>query len=195
MNFLAHFFLSHQSSALVVGSYLGDFVKGKQHQHYEAAVRQGILLHREIDHYTDTHPVFRRSKHRLAQQQGHYAGVVVDIFYDHLLATHWDAYSDVALPTFAQRIYRVLQQRTPLLPSPAQRVFGYMQGHDWLTNYVHPEGVRRTLSGMQQRARFPNRMGQAWADLVDSRSAYTQEFQAFFPDVQHHVANFLAAAH
>ena len=195
MNFLAHFFLSDQAPEWIIGSYLGDFVKGKQYQSYDPEVQQGILLHREIDRYTDAHPVFRQGKYRLSQRHGHYAGVIVDIFYDHLLATHWATYSEVPLSSFAQRIYRVLQQHAAELPAPARRVFGYMQEHDWLTNYAHPEGIRSTLSGMQQRARFPNRMGQALVDFADHRSAYLQEFQTFFPAVQHHVANFTPPPH
>ena len=191
MNFLAHFFLSHQTPELLIGSYLGDFVKGNQYRQYNEAVQQGILLHREVDRYTDHHPVFRKSKHRLSEQHGHYAGVIVDIFYDHLLAVRWSDYSSVPLAQFAQRTYVTLQQHQHLMPPSAQRVFDYMHEHDWLTNYAYPEGIARTLSGMQQRARFPNQMGQALNDLKKNERAYSQEFQAFFPDVQQHVETFL----
>lgn len=190
MNFLAHFFLSHQTPELMVGSYLGDFVKGKQYQQYEPAVGEGILLHREIDRYTDVHPSFLQSKRRLSTHHGHYAGVIVDIFYDHLLAAHWPMYSDVPLPRFAQRVYSTLTQRRELMPPLARQVFGYMKEYDWLASYAHVEGVARTLSGMQRRARFPNRMGQATADLARHKHLYTLEFQEFFPQVQQHVTKF-----
>lgn len=188
MNLLAHFFLSHQTPELIVGSFLGDFVKGKQYLQYHEAIRQGILLHREIDRYTDTHPILLQSKHRLSAQYGHYAGVIVDIFYDYLLAKHWPAYSPVPLAQFAQRTYSSLQQHYRVMAPPAQRVFGYMRAHDWLTNYGHLQGVARTLSGLEQRARFPNQMSQAVEDLERDEPMYTQEFQAFFPQVQHHAA-------
>ena len=195
MNFLAHFFLSHQTPELVVGSFLGDFVKGKRHQQYEAAIGQGIRLHREIDRYTDMHPSFLQSKHRLSQQHGHYAGVIVDIFYDHLLAVHWTTYSPEPLPQFAQRIYAVLQQHVAQMPTPAQRVLHYMKAHDWLSNYTYPEGIAHTLSGLQQRTRFPNQMSEANDDLQKDLIDYTAEFQDFFPQVQHHVTNFLSNAY
>ena len=195
MNFLAHFLLAHQTPELVVGNYLGDFVKGKQYQAYDTAIGQGIMLHREIDRYTDTHPVFLQSKRRLSPVHGHYAEVIVDIFYDHLLAVHWSAYHEAPLARFAQRIYALLQQRLYLMPPPAQRVFSYMQAHDWLTNYAHPEGIARTLSGMQQRARFPNQMSRAADDLQKDFTLYSQGFQEFFPQVQQHVTNFLADKH
>ena len=195
MNFLAHFFLSHQTPELVVGSYLGDFVKGKRYQDYEKAIGQGMLLHREIDRYTDAHPSFLQSKHRLSEQHGHYAGVIVDIFYDHLLAVHWATYSNVPLPRFAQHIYTVLQQHIILMPTSAQRVLGYMKAHDWLSNYAYREGITRTLLGMQQRARFPNQMSLATHDLQKDKEDYTSEFQNFFPHVQQHVTNFLSNAY
>lgn len=192
MNFLAHFLLSHQTPERVVGSFLGDFVRGKRYQNYDPEIGRGILLHREIDRFTDAHPVFRQSKRRLVPQQGHYAGVVVDVFYDHLLAQHWRNYSNEPLSDFAQRMYAVLQDHYKQLPLPAQRVFGYMEAHDWLANYVHSEAIARTLSGMQQRINFPNRMGQAVTDLESNKHLYAQEFQEFFPQLQQQVINFLA---
>ncbi len=190
MNFLAHFLLSHQTPELVVGSFLGDFVRGKRYQTYDPAIARGILLHREIDRFTDAHPVFRQSKRRLVSQQGHYAGVVVDVFYDHLLARHWTDYSKERLPDFAERVYATLRNQHEQLPPLAQRVFGYMESHDWLTNYAHREGIRRTLSGMQQRANFPNRMGQAVDSLSRNEAEYAQEFGAFFPQLQQHTKSF-----
>ena len=190
MNFLAHFLLSHQTPELVTGSFLGDFVRGNRYQNYAPEVAKGILLHREIDRFTDAHPVFRQSKRRLIAQQGHYAGVVVDVLYDHLLARHWPRYGSEPLPDFAQRIYTVLRAHHHQLPALAQRVLGYMEAHDWLANYAHPEGIRRTLSGMQRRANFPNRMGQGMEGFLENESLYTQEFKTFFSELQQHVDRF-----
>ena len=192
MNFLAHFLLSHQTPELVVGSFLGDFVRGKRYQTYAPAIGRGILLHREIDRFTDAHPVFRQSKRRLVPEQGHYAGVVVDVFYDHLLARRWEHYSEEPLPEFAQRMYAILREHHNQLPLLAQRVLGYMETHDWLANYAHPEAIARTLSGMQQRANFPNRMGREVADLKSNKRLYGQEFQEFFTQLRQHVIDFLA---
>lgn len=190
MNFLAHFFLSPPTPELIVGSYLGDFIKGKQYQDYEPVIGRGILLHREVDRYTDTHPVFRQSKRRLSQQHGHYAGVVADILYDHLLAIHWSRYSDVPLPQFAQQVYAILQQHITLMPTPAQQIVSYMRAYDWLSNYAHREGVVRALLGMQQRARFSNKMGQALQDFIDHEREYTYEFYNFLPQIQYHIDHF-----
>lgn len=191
MNFLAHFYLSQQTPGLVVGSFLGDFVRGDRYQDYAADVARGILLHREIDRFTDVHPVFRQSKQRLVPQQGHYAGVVVDILYDHLLARHWARYADQPLPDFAQRTYATLRDYHDQLPPPAQRVLHYMETHDWLTNYARPEGMARALLGLQRRARFPNRMGQAAENWSETATLYAREFHTFFPRIQAHAAYYL----
>lgn len=168
-------------------------MKGKQYRVYSEGVQRGILLHREIDRYTDGHPVFLRSKHRLVPRHGHYAGVVVDMFYDHLLAVSWTDYSRKPLSEFVNHIYATLEENVALLPAPAQQVFEYMRAHDWLTNYAYPEGIAQALSGMQRRARFPNRMGEAGVDLQKDQASYAQEFARFFPQIQQHVHPLLKA--
>ncbi len=193
MNFLAHFLLSHQTDELIVGSFLGDFVKGKQYQVYGEPVQRGILLHREIDRYTDVHPVFLQSKHRLVSQHGHYSGVIVDMFYDYLLATRWSDFGPVgiSLPQFTERIYEVLLAQVADMPPPAQRVLSYMQAHDWLTSYAQLGGIKQALQGLQRRTQFPNQMGEATDDLQRNLPEYAAEFDQFFPAVQQHAADYL----
>ena len=191
MNLLAHFLLSHQTPALVVGSFLGDFVKGKRYLEYEETVAQGILLHREIDTYTDTHPVFLQSKYRLVPQQGHYAGVVVDIFYDHLLATQWSTYHPEPLPDFAQHVYQTLREHQEILPPTARQAMDYLIQHHWLENYAALAGIAQTLRGMERRVAHPNQMSQAVLTLEKDYDLYAQEFQTFFSQLQAHAARCL----
>ena len=193
MNLLAHFLLSHQTPALVVGSFLGDFVKGKRYLKHEEAVARGILLHREIDTYTDTHPTFLQSKHRLVAQQGHYAGVVVDIFYDHLLATQWKTYHPEPLADFAQHIYQTLRKHQEILPPTAQQAMGYLIQHHWLENYATLAGITQTLRGMERRVAHPNQMGQAVSALEENFDLFAQEFRTFFPQLQAHAARYLVS--
>ena len=192
MNLLAHFFLSHQTPALVVGSFLGDFVKGKQYLEYDEAVAQGIRLHRAIDTFTDTHPVFLQSKHRLVAEHRHYAGVVVDIFYDHLLAIRWSQYSSDSLTNFAQHIYQTLQSHQKLLPPSARRAMGYLVQYRWLENYATLPGIEKTLQGLERRVAHPNRMSQAVSALEKDFGLFEKEFQAFFPQLQAYVKHYLA---
>lgn len=187
MNFLAHFYLSRHTPSMIIGSFLGDFVKGNQYQQYDEDIARAILLHREIDHYTDHHPEFLKSKHRLQPSHNHYSGVVVDIFYDHLLAQQWSSYYSQPLKSFSDTVYHALEARRSLMPAKAQQVLYYMVRHNWLVNYAFPEGISRTLNGMEQRSRYPNQMGSALSDLHDHYPDFAREFSLFFPDMQRHV--------
>ncbi|MEQ9440064.1 MAG: acyl carrier protein phosphodiesterase [Cyclobacteriaceae bacterium] len=188
MNFLAHFYLSRHTPAMIIGSFLGDFVKGSQYQEYDESVAQAILLHREVDRYTDQHPTFLESKHRLQARHNHYSGVIVDILYDHFLAKTWQEYSKKPLADFAEMVYRTLHDERETIPPTARDVLHYMTRHNWLVNYAHPEGIARTLAGMEKRSSYPNQMSTAMVDLTNHYEDFAREFSLFFSDIQDHVA-------
>ncbi|MEM9830117.1 MAG: ACP phosphodiesterase [Bacteroidota bacterium] len=191
MNLLAHFYLSHATPSLIVGSFLGDFVKGKQYEKYDSSIVKGILLHREVDYFTDFHPTFLKSKRRLVDQHRHYAGVIVDIFYDHFLAKNWKEYSEIPLKAFTQQVYRTLHQQHALLPTKAQRVLHYMSQYNWLLHYAKLDGIAKTLQGMEKRSPYSNQMGSATRDLQDDYEDYEQEFSGFFAEIQKHSQDWL----
>ncbi len=193
MNFLAHFLLSSASPSLMVGNFLGDFVKGKQYTAFPEDIARGIRLHREIDAYTDTHPVFLQSKHRLVPAYGHYAGVVVDMFYDHLLAVDWNRYETRSLPVFAGYVYEQLEAYRYLLPEKAAYALSYMANHNWLLSYARVEGIQRALEGMARRTQFASGMEHATKSLKKEYVAFEEEFHSFFPQIMRHVALFLTA--
>ena len=97
MNFLAHIYLSGDNEELKIGNFIADSVKGKQYLEYPPGIIDGIVLHRAIDTFTDTHPIVSRSVERLFERYGHYSRVIVDILYDHFLAANWKDYSDIPL--------------------------------------------------------------------------------------------------
>jgi acyl carrier protein phosphodiesterase len=94
MNFLAHIYLSGDNDLLKIGNFMADSIRGHHYEDYPTEIRKGILLHRAIDSFTDMHPIYRQSKHRLHEKYGHYSGVIMDIFYDHFLAKNWNKYSN-----------------------------------------------------------------------------------------------------
>jgi acyl carrier protein phosphodiesterase len=189
MNFLAHFYLSRMDDSLIIGNFLGDFVKGKKYRDYPKAVSLGILIHREIDSFTDHHPVHQRSKRRLGGRYGHYAGVAVDMFYDHLLAVGWNDYADTPLDQFSQHIYRVLRSNEALMPDTARRVLGYMSQHDWLLHYREMEGIRQSLRGISRRTAYHSNLENASLDLEALFSEFRQDFERFFPEIISHTQN------
>jgi acyl carrier protein phosphodiesterase len=190
MNFLAHFYLSGSSPSLLLGNFLGDFVKGKQYLKYEPAVAKGILLHREIDSYTDGHAVVHQSKRRLVPKYGHYAGVIVDMFYDHLLAVNWNKYSSVPLARFAQFSYNVLHRGIATLPANASRMMYYMSQNNWLVHYAELEGIASALRGIAQRTKFESNMEDSVEDLKKHYDAFENEFNAYFPLLVEHAKAF-----
>jgi len=121
MNYLAHLYLGQGSAQSLIGSLMGDFIRGHLDESLPLAIRQGIWLHRKIDAFTDAHPVFRASKGRLRPPLRRYAGILVDVFYDHFLARDWALYSSVSLRDFSWSVYRTLHSHHERLPTPMNR--------------------------------------------------------------------------
>ncbi len=189
MNFLAHLYLSGTSEKIMVGNFIGDFVKGRNTlKTFDPEIARGIELHRAIDLYTDTHPIVAVSKQRLRPRYRHYAGVIVDVFYDHFLARNWSTYHPDALPDFAQRAYQVIKTYSPVLPDRVRYMLPYMVRDNWLVSYARKEGIGQALSGMARRTRFDSKLDEATAELYAYDEAFASEFAQFFPDLRKHCA-------
>ena len=184
MNFLAHIYLSGESDLLKIGNFMADGIRGKQFETYPLEIQKGIILHRFIDTYTDSHPIFRQSTKRLHEKYHHYAGVIVDVFYDHFLSKNWNNYSDEKLENFVERFYLSLQDNYDLLSERTQKIMPYMIEQNWLTSYQTVEGIRRILSQMDKRTKNESKMGFSSAELVEYYSEFEQEFIVFFEDLR-----------
>lgn len=190
MNFLAHFYLSQNSDKIMIGNFIADFVKGEEAASYENLILQGILLHREIDSFTDRHPQVARSKKLLWPRHRHYSSVIVDIFYDHFLAKNWGEYNTISLDTFAGQIYSTLKRSEQLLPPKARKVLPRIIAHNWLVNYRNMKGIDRAMQGMARRASFPSQMRSAVDDLRDNYDEFENAFRIFFPELKAHTRDF-----
>ena len=168
----------------MVGSLLGDFVKGDDHRNYTPAIQRAILAHRQIDAYTDVHPVYRRSKGRLDPAFRHTKPILVDVFYDHFLAKNWDDYADVPLEDFTLRAYQALEQHEADLPPRLRRMLPYMKADNWLLSYRKLEGVGLTLSGLSRRMSFANRLDRGLTALRQNYAGLEADFGAFFPQLE-----------
>ena len=149
MNHLAHAQLSAETPLLLVGNLAGDFVKGRLDRLPPTPLMAGIRMHRGIDDYTDRHPVWRRSRRRVAPRR--VAGVIVDVAYDHFLARHFDSFSDVPLEDFAARVYRTLLDHQSLLPARLCNLVPRIAAEDWLVSYRWLEGLERTFDRLARR--------------------------------------------
>ena len=185
MNFLAHAYLSGDNKKILLGNFIADFVKGKQAlNHFEEEIIKGVELHRAIDEFTDRHPVVRESKNRLRPKYRHYAGVIVDVFYDHFLATHWKDFHHQSLADFASVTYQIIQSFSSILPEQVKYLLPYMIKGNWLVGYAKVSGIHGALSGMASRTPFNSKMEQASNDLNDHYENFKEEFERFFPDLK-----------
>ncbi|MEQ8238426.1 MAG: ACP phosphodiesterase [Cyclobacteriaceae bacterium] len=192
MNFLAHLFLSGDNQELRLGNFSGDFVKGNQMNIYPDQIAQGIKLHREIDRFTDTHQIVLLSKKRLRPKYRHYSPVIIDVFYDHFLASLWADYHPQPLEQYVNEFYRYTETKLNLLPVNAQHTFKYMKRDNWLYNYQYIEGIDRALTGMSRRTLYESKMDEATLELKKDYELFKSEFQLFFPVLIQHVSNFIS---
>ncbi len=183
MNYLAHLLLAGRTEASRLGALLGDFMLGQELAAFPPPVQGGIRLHREVDRFTDAHPVFRRSRSRLDPRTRCFAGVIVDVFYDHFLARGWDAWCEQPLSGFAAEIYGMLGRRLPELPPRMQHVVPFMIREDWLTSYRETEHVGRALRRMSRRLKRENPLGEAIGELHAHYRELQSDFDAFFPEL------------
>lgn len=188
MNYLAHFYLANGSPDALVGSLLGDFVKGDDHADYPPEIQRAILIHRKIDSFTDAHPVVSRSKRRLSDIHRHTKGILIDLFYDHFLAGNWGDYATVPLPEFTRQVYRALTGYRDILPHRAQRMLPYMITDDWLGSYTEVDNIGRALRGLSRRLTRPNSLGQGAGELETHYADLKRDFRAFFPELVDYAA-------
>jgi acyl carrier protein phosphodiesterase len=183
MNFLAHLYLADLNNDSLVGHLLGDFVKGRTMDAYSRQIQAAIRFHRKIDSYCDTHPVTRASRNRIGPLRRRFAGVLVDVGYDHFLARHWHRFHAESLPGFTQGVYAVLKQdRTPL-PKRFEAVLSRMITYDWLGSYIHLDKVALALDRTAGRLSHGERFKGGIADIQANYRGLETDFLAFFPDL------------
>ncbi len=183
MNFLAHIYLSFDDPEITIGNFIADHIRGNKYGHLPDRVQKGILLHRAIDTYTDSHAIPRKSSKRLHHNYSHYSRVIVDIYYDHFLAKNWSEYSSIPLQDYVEGFYDLLEQHYEILPLGTKRMMPYMLADNWLFNYSNLNGISRVLNGMNRRTKNKSKMNFAILDLEAHYSDFENEFSAFFKEL------------
>lgn len=171
----------------MLGSLMGDFVKGPLSNHsisgrYSADMTQAIALHRKIDGYTDSHPVVRESWNRVSKGRRRFAGVMVDIFYDHYLAKYWSDFHGSPLSEFTGDFYAILARRHSEMPERLQRISNSLISLDWLGSYANVNSVRSALNRISQRLRRENTLIDSADELLDNYAEMEVDFRRFLPD-------------
>jgi len=189
MNYLAHIFLSGTDEAAVVGNFIGDYVKGRDYLKFPPNIRKGIVLHRRIDSFTDTHRIISQSKRYFASKYNKWSGIVVDIIYDHFLIKNWDKYCPVPIEEFKEGIFDILQKYYPVLPERVKYFVPSFIQNDWIHIYSTQEGITNVLYRMSMRTHLPDESAFA-AEVL--RKYYVQldsEFMIYFPELIRYVVN------
>ena len=183
MNYLAHVYLSGESDEVMIGNFIGDSVKGKQYLNYPADIQKGILVHRQIDSFTDSHPLVKQCSACFIPAYGRYSGIVTDVIFDHFLARYWQGWSDDTLSGFARRVHTVLLSNFTRLPIEVKRFLPFLIRHRRLESYAGFEGIRETLRVMGKRTSLPDESDRAVQILCEEFFLLKAGFNAFFPEL------------
>ena len=181
MNFLAHTYLSGCNEEIIVGNFMGDYVKGRNYLQFPELVKKGILIHRDIDSFTDMHLITRRDKQRIASKYHKYAGIIIDIFYDHFLASLWDRFSNLPLHEFVSRTYDLLKRNYKVLPAAIKRWFPTFLENNWMMAYQSVDGIELVLERMAANTSLPNHAEYAVEVLSEQYATFQEDFLEFFP--------------
>ena len=187
MNYLSHIYLSGDSEEIKLGNFIGDFVKGRQYLKYSPDVAKGIMLHRQIDLFTDSHSIVKECIEKLRPGFGKYSGIVIDIFLDHFLAANWHHYSFEMLPSFTKRFHAVLLSNFFLLPAQVKMFLPFLIQNKRLQSYVSFDGIEKTLRIMVSRTSLPSETEFAMKILEDEYDFFNHAFNRFFPEMIHFV--------
>lgn len=192
MNWLAHVFLSEPGVEFRLGNLLADLVRGEERVGMSDDFLRGTQCHKAIDSFTDAHPVVRRSRSRIGSEHRRFSGVLVDVFYDYLLASAWDRYSPQPLAEFTAGFYADVQARPLQLPQSARTTLDRIVERDLLGQYRQIDGVERSLrrlsTYLSSRWQKPFVLDRSVSDLVRYEREFAGDFAEFFPQLQQHVA-------
>lgn len=183
MNFLAHLYLSGSDIDIRLGNFIGDYVKGRGMQKYPDGIRKGITLHRAIDSFTDKHHSTHSCIELLRPGYGKYAGVVVDVLFDHVLAKEWDKYSESDLKWFTRRFYFQMVKRYPYLPDRVKQFLPFMIQSNRLYSYRTQEGIKKAIEIMSSVTSLPDNSEYAIENLNANYSLISSHFNTLFPEM------------
>lgn len=187
MNYLAHLFLAQPTVESRVGNLLGDFAKGVVVAQLPEPVKSGLLNHRAVDRYTDNHAVVKQLKGLMSPQRKRFAGIMLDVVFDHYLIKHWHAFSHHSFEASSALYYQSLTQGQPLMPELMQRVTQRVVAQQWFDSYRTLEGIGFALDRIAGRIRFEHAFDGSVEELIIHQDEIESGFLAFFPELLRHV--------
>lgn len=183
MNFLAHAFLSPDNSLVMLGNTFGDFVKGKKMAEVHSEVREGVLLHRKIDHYTDNHDHVKQCIEIFRPVSGRFSAIIVDMSFDYFLAKNWSKYSEVSLADFVDALFVKYETNRDFLTERMNKVPPIMRMQKWMLQYQTIAGLENILMQMSNRIKNRAVLQEAIPVLIANESKLERLFEEFFEDL------------
>jgi len=187
MNYLAHAYLSFGDPDILTGNLIADFVKGRQIESFREEIQLGIRLHRQIDDYTDHHPVVREAKAVFKETAGRYSASFLDVAFDHFLSLDKISEPVEGWKSFAQGSYVNIQSRLVELPETFTRLFGYMKEENWLYNYRYRWLMKKSFDRLTERAAYLEDNINVYSDFETHYSHIKTAYEQFFPDLRKYI--------
>lgn len=184
MNYLAHLHLSGPDPETMLGGLLGDFVKGPLQGKYSEKIELGIQLHRKIDVFTDEQPEVRAAIARFQPPMRRFAGIIIDLSYDHFLAANWRQYNQTPLPEYCDSFYRFMASHYDSLPAAAQRFSNVAPATQWLESYADVNNLEMMLQRIGQRFRKPVPLDHGFPQILKEYDLLAAEFQQCFARIE-----------
>lgn len=183
MNYLAHAYLSFSHPGILTGNMISDFVKGRKKFDLPPSIQKGIELHRFIDAWTDQHAVTQELKKIFKPVYGLYSAAIMDVLYDHFLATDLDHFTTDSLEVFATQTYDQLDRFTEHFPERFAQMFPFMRKQNWLYHYHNDYGVQQSLGGLKRRALYIEDIHPAYELFKQEYKKIKDGYSIFFPDL------------
>lgn len=183
MNYLAHLYLSGNDQPIMVGNFIGDAVKGNLYNQYPEKIKNGILLHRHIDTYTDQHKIVQEAKSFFKDSYGKYSGVVIDILFDHFLASNWNQFHKQKLSKYVNNVNTILISYFQIMPFRIQLMMPFWVKHRWPELYTTKDGLKGVLTGMSNYTSMPHKVKLFENKLNDNYLNLKELFYLFFEDI------------
>lgn len=183
MNFLAHVYLSGPNIPLATGNLIADRVKGKKINLLTPEIQAGVLLHREIDYFTDHHTIFRECVTKLFPKYRHYSRVIIDMYFDHFLALNWSSFHEIPLNEFSNNFYKELEIKSPKFTKDIQGFINALIKYNWFEYYESLSGLYEILNQMEKRTKFPSNLSASIEELNLNYEYFQAQFFQFMKEI------------
>lgn len=191
MNYLAHIALSGSNTDVMIGNFIGDFIKGDEFNNFPKDLKKGMLLHRAIDSFTDSHPINIQSKRRFYKEFPKVGGIITDIVYDYFLCLNWNTFYNIELELFITNTYIQLEINKNKFPLEMEGLYEHLITNDWFKRYQTQKGTALSLSQIGAKIKYSKDLGTAFEIVNNNFEEFNDEFLAFYNELQFFCNDFI----